>query len=78
MPSHHPPRHCFKMLNFDVSTLTVRGTFTEERINSPRAEIWDFTTDNIYYFYEFVDNPTGSYFNENVRDSVHWSSVRIS
>ena len=61
-----------------MSTLTVRGTFTEERLRAPRAEIWDFITDNIFFFDEFVDNPNGSYFNEHVRDSDHWTSVRIS
>lgn len=76
--SHHPPRACFRILAFDIPSLTVVGTFTEERKSLPHAEVWSFTTANAAAFTAFLADQTGVFFNASVRDNPDWSATRLS
>jgi hypothetical protein len=63
MSSHHPARHCFTTIDFSGAPIVVIGNFTEGEI------YWyDFT---LYpaELIDFMANPTGTWFNHNVRHS---------
>jgi len=77
MSSHHPPRECFRALAWDLPSLTVVATFTELRRSTPHTEMWSFLATDTPTFLTFFANPTGVWFNANVRESPDWTAVRL-
>lgn len=79
MSSHHKPRKCFEILNWDDVALKVTGRFTERRRHHvPVMEIWDFQASGLLVYLAFKATPTGIYFNAFVRNSGNWFANRVS
>ena len=78
MPSHHPPRACFKSLTFyDLPRYEVDAIFTEQKPGKPPTDVWyQFKAPGQISWLNFRDNPTGTYFNATVRPSSAWTFVR--
>jgi hypothetical protein len=62
MSSHHPPRHCFDLVDFTDSPSVIIGYFTEGEVYE-----YDFSA-SPSLLASFQATPTGAFFNLAVRN----------